>query len=142
MKDLARGPFLMEKEREKMYQRDTELEGILYEVMEEHENISHLKELRIVALVCDKVKRKGDSIVYADCSKVTPKMEALCDADFVITFYLPNIDGISPNALRTLCWHELMHVGWDGRKKTTVPHNLEDFREIIEAHGVNWIDEQ
>ena len=114
----------MEKEREKMYQRETELEGILYEVMEEHENISHLKELRIVALVCDKAKHKGDSIVYADCSKVTPKM-----ADVLVL-------------LRTLCWHELMHAGWDGRKKSTVPHNLEDFREIVEAHGVDWINEQ
>lgn len=125
-----------------MYQRDVELEGMLYEEMEKHEDISHLKDLRIAALTCDRAKKSGGKIIYADCSKISSKMEVLCDADFVITFYLPNISSISPKALGILCWHELKHIGWDGTSKSIIPHDLEDFRDIVKAYGTDWIDEQ
>ena len=42
---------------------------------------------------------------------------------------------------RILMWHELKHCGVDGKGNTyVIPHDIEDFKEIIEKHGMDWAE--
>ena len=46
--------------------------------------------------------------------------------------------------LEILLLHELLHIGiqWDGNEETysIIPHDVEDFRAIIERYGIGWSD--
>ncbi len=97
---------------------------------------------RIAYQICLKRKMGKGKVVYADAEKVKDKLKALLPYDFIITFYA---DGIVLNdAIKErLMYHELCHIGFD--KETgrywIIPHDLEDFRNIIEKWGVDWIAE-
>lgn len=122
-----------------MYERNNKLTELLYCVIAEHDELEDLNDLMIVALTSSSAKKSHNMVTYAECTKVTDKMKALTGTDFVITFYLPNLTGISTNALKALCWHELKHIGWNGEKKWIIPHDLSDFKEIVDLYGTDWI---
>ena len=59
------------------------------------------------------------------------------------SWYEPNIITFNEDQLRTLLFHELLHVkidiSDDGTEKYgTNPHDIEDFREIIDRFGMDW----
>lgn len=60
--------------------------------------------------------------------------------DFTITIFEPNIIGFSEYQLRILLFHELLHVGYDLEedRKYIKPHDLEDFKIIIDEFGTDW----
>ena len=97
----------------------------------------HLKTARISYMTCDKPKKNGAKVVYADCEKLSEKMTTITGIDFVITFYKDSED-LTMVAQRILMEHELRHVGWDGEKARIVPHDVDDFRAIIEKYGIDW----
>lgn len=94
--------------------------------------------VRIKCLRCTQPKKTNGKTVYADCQKLSEKTQALTGLDFVITFY-DDAKEITPEAAWILMEHELRHVGWDGEKKSIVPHDVEDFRDIIDAYGIDWL---
>ena len=97
----------------------------------------HLKTARIFYMTCDKPKKNGTKIVLADCEKLTDKVSALTGYDFMITFYKDS-EGLTMVGHRILMEHELSHVGWDGEKKSIIPHDVDEFRGIIEKYGLDW----
>ena len=52
------------------------------------------------------------------------------------------VESFSDEQKKTLLLHELLHVGIEhgenGEKYSIVPHDLEDFKMIIDRFGVDW----
>ena len=41
--------------------------------------------------------------------------------------------------MKVLMIHELKHIGFEpGKPFTIIPHDVEDFKEIIETYGMDW----
>lgn len=123
-----------------MYQIEESLRGLAAQVIDEHEDVSALMPFlpRIAFLYCDAAKKANRKVVYADTQKVDEKMKALTNLDFIITFYAPNCEELDDERMEILMHHELKHCGYDGDRCMIIPHDVEDFRDIIEAHGVDW----
>ena len=77
-------------------------------------------------------------MVFGECSKVPERYEWCCPYDFTITVYESNIEGFTEEQIKILLEHEIMHIGIDGDKYTIVPHDIEEFMEIIRKYGINW----
>lgn len=84
-----------------------------------------------------KKKAKGKRVL-GQCEKVTEKYKWSVPADFTITLFAPNIQGMTEEQIRILLFHELMHIGKD--YVSTRSHDLEDFKYIIDRFGVNWAE--
>lgn len=94
---------------------------------------------RIAYQYADKEKKSGGKTVYADTMKVSDKMKAVAPYDFIITFYKPSCVLLSPEKMEILMRHELKHIGIKDGRFFIVPHDVEDFSDIIEEHGMSWI---
>lgn len=101
-------------------------------------------DMRIAYLSSDKEKKKRDRIVYGDCTKVDSRYSWCCPYDFFITIYAPNVEEFDDRQMEALIRHELHHVGIDYSgaevKFYTVPHDIEEFWDIIDAYGLDWSD--
>lgn len=114
-------------------------------VLEDHsEEFRRIRDndIDIGYMVSSKVKKQKGRIIFADCKKVPSDWKWCCPHDFLITVYVHNCADMTDEQLDTLIWHELKHVGVeDGLndpKLYVVPHDVQDFREILETHGVDW----
>ncbi|MBQ9068995.1 MAG: hypothetical protein IJ131_08050 [Eggerthellaceae bacterium] len=112
----------------------------------EHEGwlapIAH-SDVRIAYLSSDAKKTSHGKMVFGQCEKVPDRYKWAVPYDFAIVIYEPNVAGFGEERLRTLMLHELMHVGVyaneDGEEVyKIVPHDLEDFRSIVECFGMDW----
>ena len=101
-------------------------------------------DVRIAYLSSQKEKKKNHKIIFAECNKVDEKYSWCCKYDFFIVVYEPNVIDFSEEQIEILIRHELHHVGidYDGEeiKYYVVPHDVEEFWEIINEHGLNWSD--
>jgi hypothetical protein len=130
------------------YEVSESLRDIAEKVIEENENLRHLAfELdRILFMYSDKNKISRGKTVYADTELVKPKYREVMTYDFIITVYKPPTQYLSDEQMERLMYHELRHVGveytGDGEddvKLSIVPHDVEDFREIINSWGIDWL---
>ena len=98
--------------------------------------------VNIVFLGSDFEKKSQGRTVFGECEKIPGKYRWAIDYDMAIIVYEPNVERFSPEQLRILLLHELMHVGVkeDGNEETyyVVPHDVEDFRAIIDKYGMDW----
>lgn len=98
----------------------------------------------IIFLSSDKKKMEKGKVVHAECEKISDKYKWGIPADYTITVFEPNCQGFSERQMRILLFHELLHVGIEFRdgseKYTTNPHDLEDFKLIIERFGPRWAE--
>lgn len=97
-----------------------------------------LLNVRIAWLGSDKEKCASGKVVYAECAKVSAQYDWCCPYDFIITVYEPNAGRFDEEQLKILLEHELMHIGIDGERKFIVPHDVEEFRKIIDKYGMDW----
>lgn len=125
-----------------MYEASDELEELALDVMAENTDVCGLAnpELRIVYLYSDKEKFKNGKYVFADTEKISDKVKTLVHVDFIITFYSKACEALDSEQMKILMHHELKHVGYDpdSGKCKIIPHDIEDFRDIIETHGMDW----
>lgn len=91
---------------------------------------------------CEKEKMKGKTkAVLGECRKVQPLEKLFCPYDFLIIIYEPNCEGLDRDQMETLLWHELNHIGIDeDGEPFVVPHDVEEFDDIIKAKGLHWQD--
>ena len=125
---------------EKTYERSDELELLARDVIASDERLANLALANIGYLQADFVKTaSGGRIVNGDCEKVGPKWRALTGYDFVITFY-KTAELLNEHQRRLLMFHELRHAGFDpgSGDRWTIPHDVEDFADIIQSEGVDW----
>lgn len=97
-----------------------------------------LQGLRIAWLASTKAKKKKNKTIFADCAKVSPTYDWCCEYDYKITVYEPNVVDFSDRQIRILLEHELMHIDFNGEKKSIRPHDAEEFTEIIRKYGIDW----
>lgn len=126
---------------------DKNLRNIAEKVIKSYPNLENLKaykdHVRIGYQWSNKEKKHKGNITYGDCTLVSEKLKEFIDYDFIITFYV-NAHNISPKAQEMLMYHELRHIGIDKKdigdfKFYLEPHTLEDFKDIVEKHGMDWI---
>ena len=115
------------------------------EVIETEESLIDIRNSHatIIYLTSEQEKKAKGKRVCAECEKVPDKYKWSIPADFTITVFLPNVEGFSEEQKRILMFHELKHVGIvfnsDGSESyNTVPHDYEDFKEIIDRYGTDW----
>lgn len=96
----------------------------------------------IVFLASDSERTRKGRPIYGECEKVPAKYRWAVPCDFTITVYEPNVERFTDEQKRILLLHELMHVGIevDGHEERyyTVPHDIEEFFEVIERYGMGW----
>lgn len=112
------------------------------ELIDTEPRLEHLRnaDISIAFLGSDLAKKSGGNVVYGQCEKVAQKYKWIIPFDFTITIYEPNLQYRSEEALKVLLLHELMHVGIDGDSFYCVPHDLEDFKYIVDKYGTDWIN--
>ena len=102
-------------------------------------------DVRIAYLSSDKEKTRDHRTIFGECHKVDKQYEWCCSYDFFIVIYEPNVAHFTEEQLQILIRHELHHVGIEyadsGLQYYIVPHDVEEFWEIINEHGLNWSDE-
>lgn len=98
----------------------------------------------IMYLSSDMEKHGNGKIVHGECEKVPDKYKWAVPCDFTITLFEPNVERFSDDQIRVLILHELLHIGieYDGNeeKYRVIPHDVEDFRYIIDRYGIDWDD--
>ena len=97
----------------------------------------------IIYLESDYAKTDKGRTVYGQCERVADKYKWGIPADFTITLFQPNIEDKSPEAIRRIIFHELLHVGIEFKDDSTEsysirPHDIEDFKLLIDRWGTDW----
>lgn len=100
--------------------------------------LSHLEGENIIYLSSTHAKKANRKKVLGQCEKVADKNKWAIPCDFTITLFEPNLVGLSMEQIVLVIWHELLHVGVDDDNKWIEPHDLNDFKMIIEKFGVKW----
>ena len=100
-------------------------------------------QVRIIYLVSNQAKKSGSKIVHGECEKIPAKYRWAIPADFSITLFAPNNEHMNDRQLEILLFHELLHVGIEpadnGEESySIVPHDLEDFKVVIDKFGTDW----
>ena len=115
------------------------------QVIEAQESLVDIRnsQATIIYLTSENKKMAKGKKVCAECEKVPDKYKWSVPADFTITVFLPNVEGFSEEQKYILMFHELKHVGIefnsDGSESySVVPHDYEDFKEIIDRYGTEW----
>ena len=124
-----------------IYTYDKELADAVQAEILHNMAFADLKDCRIAVLYCEQDKKRNGMTVYADTKKLSDMHSYISGYDFVITFYEKS-SYMSEAVLKVLIEHELRHIGIESRGGAVrwyiIPHDVQDFREIIEAHGINW----
>lgn len=97
----------------------------------------------IVYLSSEHKKTQDGKTVLGQCEKVAEKYKWGIPADFTITLFEPNLAGMTDEQKKIVLFHELLHVGiefnGDGSESySIIPHDLEDFKLIIDKFGTDW----
>jgi len=123
------------------YKTNDNLAEIAKKVIAENENLHHLDSpsLRVAFQMSSEKKTSRGKTVFADTEKVKDKLKAILPFDFLITFYEPNVANLSEEKMEHLMYHELRHIGFKDGKFSIVPHDVEDFRDVVDKWGIDWI---
>ena len=99
-------------------------------------------EISVGYLASDYKKTSDGKLVFGECRKVPAWAAPFIPYDFLITVYDVNCMLCTPEQLRILLHHELLHIDMSEKGATPVcrtkGHDVEDFREIIEQYGLDW----
>ena len=122
-----------------------EYAALAAKIIEEEEVLTDIanSQATIVYLSSDNAKTSKGKAVGGECEKVSDKYKWGIPADFTITVFEPNIIGFTDQQIRTLLFHELLHVGIefkeDGSERYYIrPHDYEDFKIITDRYGTDW----
>ena len=100
-------------------------------------------KVRIIYLESNQAKKSNGKIVHGECEKVPAKYQWAVNADFTITLFKPNNALMTEKQIEILLFHELLHIGIaptedDGEIYRIIPHDLEDFKAVIDRYGTDW----
>lgn len=117
--------------------------GIMAEIVNEYH--SSLLNCKIKCLFYDKPRKRSGKIILATAEAVSAKYSYLTGLNFIISVYDGAWGVMVDQEKRALLDHELNHCfigeNKDGEPVYTIlPHDVEDFRVIIERYGADWAD--
>lgn len=122
-----------------------EYSQIAHDLIENEPILNDIKEseVTILYLSSDYEKKSKGKMVCGECEKIPDKYKWSIPADFTITIYEPNVIGFTDEQMKILILHELLHVGIkfadNGDESYFIrPHDIEDFRQIIDKYGLDW----
>ena len=125
-----------------------EYQEIIEDLIQTEDCLEYIRDssVTIVALGSDMEKKANGKTVFGECEKIPDKYKWSVPCDFTITVFEPNTERFTDDQLRILLLHELMHVGIekDGNeeKYRIIPHDVEEFKAIIERYGVDWANDE
>jgi hypothetical protein len=126
-------------------EKSTLFEEMAQELINTAPELAYIKnsQVRIIYLVSNQAKKLGSKIVHGECEKIPAKYRWAIPADFSITLFTPNNEHMNDRQLEILLFHELLHVGIEpadnGEESySIVPHDLEDFKVVIDKFGTDW----
>lgn len=103
-------------------------------------------KVEFIVLESDKAPKGATKKTCGRCVKVNEEDKWAIKADFLIIIYPRNIKEFTDKGFETLVKHELQHIGIkknDDKEEYFIrPHDVEDFRNIIEEHGIDWRTEE
>ena len=118
---------------------------IAHALIQEEEALLSIRnsEATIIYLSSTHKKQEKGKTIFAQCEKVAEKYKWGIPCDFTITVFEPNVEAFTEDQLKILIFHELLHVGiefnGDGSESySCLPHDLEDFKLIIDRYGTDW----
>lgn len=115
-------------------------------LIETEPELAYIRESQatIMYLSSEREKREDGKTVFGQCEKVPDKYKWSVPCDFTITIFEPNVERLTEEQIRILIFHELLHVRItvDGNEEKygITPHDVEDFRTIIDKYGVDWTE--
>ncbi|MDO4460665.1 MAG: putative metallopeptidase [Clostridia bacterium] len=130
-----------------MNKRNNQYTRIANKLIAELPEFEELRDsgVRIAFLESDEEKKKNRKIIFGDCAAVNKsRYDWCCPFDFLITVYKPNCElfGFDRDKYITLIRHELHHAGVDNDgdepKYYVIPHDVEEFWDIINDKGLDW----
>lgn len=98
-------------------------------------------EVSIGFMSSNKAKVSNGKTVFGQCERVPDRYKVFIPYDFLITVYEPNVIDFTSQQIRILLHHELLHCGVNMNAEPTykvVPHDVEEFNEIIDRYGLDW----
>lgn len=116
------------------------------DIINSNPDFEHLKgaDVRVAFLSCTKLKRSKNKVTFGECIKVTEINKVFNPYDFFIVIYEPNVENFTDTQIKILIEHELMHIGVEYKDGEAiyylVPHDLEDFKNIIDKYGTDWAE--
>jgi len=122
-----------------MYYAGPDIREMAEQIIEAKEELGHVRDFSVDYLWNDVEVKTKKGPVLARCYKPTGLERYYCDHDFVVVVYEPNVIDMSEAHLQVIIYHELLHIGEDGKLKD---HDINDFRKIIEKYGYDWIDDE
>lgn len=119
---------------------------IAEELIEKEPELAYIKnsQVKIIYLESDNSKKSDkDKLVLGECEKIAAKNKWAISADFTITLYVNNILGLTPEQIKIVLFHELLHIRIEpaqdgGEVYSIAKHDLEDFKIIIDRFGTDW----
>lgn len=114
------------------------------QLIETEEKLAYLRasRVRIGYLASEHEKLSSGRTVHGQCERVPTKNQWAIPYDFLVVFFMPNCERFTDEQLRILMFHELLHIGVerDGNDEQyrIIPHDIEDFKEIINRYGLEW----
>lgn len=126
------------------YEISKEYAALAEEVLDEHEDLHWISQVGIsigfVEADWEKINATGE--VLGDCRLVKEPYHIFCPFDFLITIYTPNVAHLTEEQKKILLYHELLHVDMSEKNGEpvyrTAPHDVQDFRKVIDQYGVRW----
>lgn len=115
------------------------LRTLANKIIKRYPEFAFIREWNVkIGYVISQEKKGGQKIVFADCRKVQEVFKAYLPYDFIITFYERNTGFLNENQLKILMFHELKHIGMGQKGLKIIPHDIEDFSDILEKYGLDW----
>lgn len=119
---------------------------IAEQLIDKEPELSYIKnsQVKVTYLESDSCKKADkEKLVLGECEKIQSKNKWAMPGDFTITLYVNNLVGLSLEQIKTVIFHELLHIGIDigsdGEEVYSVrKHDLEDFKIIIDRFGTDW----
>lgn len=133
LRNIARQLNLQDAEPSK------ELKELANRVIKKFPEFDFIKEYDIkIGYIISYERKNGEKIVYADCRKLQEPLKAYLPYDFLITFYDWHTGQMSDNQKKILMKHELKHIGLGTNGLKIMPHDIEDFKDILKDYGNDW----
>lgn len=112
-------------------------EAVIDEHLVEFQELD-IEKYKVAYLISDQAKTANGMIVHGECALVPSKYKWTCPYDFTITFFKPNIEHMDDEQLYILMYHELKHAGIKKEKPYIIPHDLNEFKDIVNKYGTDW----
>jgi hypothetical protein len=119
---------------------DPEAEAIANKIIDKFPEFEFIKDMgiKIGFVVSFENKTKDGKATLGSCQKLNEVFKAYLPYDFIITIYKNNAYYLNSNQYKLLIYHELKHISIGMKGLTIRPHNVEDFKDILKAFGLDW----